>query len=363
MYNINKFKKQHETSWNIMTYHGGHSGDSLLMNVTSNSASMPWPSEVHTNSRKTKPVSWGPMGSHGVPWGSMGFHGAVPWLFGWSCCWPPNCYMAIIGINSWLLWWYATSIHMLFTMVFTMLFTMVFTMVNTMVHRSAYMPFHVHCRLIWWDPRGVQLGRRRQHFERTKEDPNAEDPAMISTCTVRVPLFRSCECDCDILWPCQAMSNYVKSCQFMSNCHTVSLISIEIWISVRNLDEKCASSQAVFPESVSLSLSGFLGICLKLISFWTCWYLLKSADICWSLSGVQKEVLIFKAQGPAAALQRPTWQDFSEASWRVSWVYLLRAILLWPLILTINIHHRFIFTNEYQWWLMVSHHSFSISFH
>ena len=55
-----------------MTYHGGHSGDSLLMNVTSNSASMPWPSEVHTNSRKTKPVSWGPMGSHGVPWGSMG---------------------------------------------------------------------------------------------------------------------------------------------------------------------------------------------------------------------------------------------------------------------------------------------------
>jgi len=49
---------------------------------------------------------------------------------------------------------------------------------------------------------------------------------------------------------------------------------------------------------------------------------------------VQKEVLIL-AQGPAAALQRPTWQDFSEASW--------------PLILTINqlgIHHRFIFTNE-----------------
>jgi hypothetical protein len=209
---------------------------------------------------------WGPhqqqedkacvVGSHGVPWGPMGFHG-VPW----------GCAVTLwvkLLLTSKLLHGYhwnqfvVTLVichidpHAIYH-VFTMLFTMVFTMVNTMVHRSAYMPFHVHCRLIWWDPRGVQLGRRRQHFERTKEDPNAEDPAMISTCTVRVPLFRSCECDCDILWPCQAMSNYVKSCQFMSNCHTVSLISIEIWISVRNLDEKCASSQAVFPESVSLS--------------------------------------------------------------------------------------------------------------
>ena len=220
---------------------------------------------------------WGPhqqqedkacvVGSHGVPWGCA----VTLWVKLLL-----TKLLAIIGINSWLLWWYATSIHMLFTMVFTMLFTMV----NTMVHRSAYMPFHVHCRLIWWDPRGVQLGRRRQHFERTKEDPNAEDPAMISTCTVRVPLFRSCECDCDILWPCQAMSNYVKSCQFMSNCHTVSLISIEIWISVGNLDEKCASSQAVFPESVSLSLriSRHLSqahfILNLLISVEICWYLL-----------------------------------------------------------------------------------------
>lgn len=187
--------KHHDISWHVNTYHGGHSGDSLLRST---------PTAGRQSLCRGVP--------HGVPWGPMGMcrdslgEAVADKTAG-------ICWLSLESIRGYFgdIWWYATSIHMLFTMVFTMLFTMV----NTMVHRSAYTPFHVHCRLIWWHPRGVQLGRRRQHFERTKEDPNAEDPAMISTCTVRVPLFRSCECDCDILWPCQPMSNYVKSCQVL----------------------------------------------------------------------------------------------------------------------------------------------------
>lgn len=111
---------------------------------------------------------------------------------------------------------------------------------------------------------------------------------------------------CDHVNLCQTMSSHVKSCQFMSNCHTVSLISIEIWISVGNLDEKCASSQAVFPESLSLSLriSRHLSqahfILNLLISVEICWYLL-ILKWCW----FSKRCWFSSCAGSSSSVARP----------------------------------------------------------